>query len=1374
VNGDVVRLFHELWLGMVQPVEGLVVSVPVLLNAQCYERQPPSTHKQFLELCTARQVTEAAVAAKGSEAPRIASVPRLLSELLQLTAELWEAQADYHSEHGWAGALPDCLQYYAADGGQLIRPSLGLKKLEASGSAAMSDVSEAGRFFELLLWELPEGLLLDQQETVTGPWDYAPSAKFERLLRAAKVPIGLLTNRDVLRLIYAPAGESTGHIDFRVADMATVGGRPILDALLMLLNAHRFFGVAPELALPALLRDSRKYQADVTVTLGKQVLEALTILLRGFEAAAARDGMAQLEAALARGDDHVYHGLLTVLLRLVFVLYAEDRELLPVEHRLYSQHYSLFALFAELQADHGAYPDSMALRFGAWGRIVALCRALFVGVKSGELQVPERRGALFDPNTFAFLEGWDPEGSAPIRALKAQSEVQLPTLDDETVFSVLCKLILLDGQRLSYRALDVEQIGSVYEGLMGYHVKRVSAEAVCTRPDGVWVSADEVLAVAPAQRASWLAEQLGLSKAQAKSVAEQLHGLRSEAKVFEVLEGLAQGRSKEDRAKARAHAGQLVLQPGQERRRTSSHYTPRSLSTQVVDRALQPLLATMTPEGAAGPSSESILQLRVCDPAMGSGAFLVEACRYLGDALEAAWRREGKLGQYRDPTLAARRRVAQCCLYGVDKNPTAVELAKLSLWLVTMEKHRPFTFMDGSLRHGDSLVGLSLDQLRAFHWQPSRQLELDAQVIGLELDEAIALRQRLIELALAENGVNPDPREKEIVWRDFEDAVARLRLIADVCIGAFFAADSDKAREQERARRLALVRAWMNERDAQRSAAAERELGALQAELRKAQVPFHWMLEFPDVFWSKRPDPLDLGKTSGAAFIDAFVGNPPFMGGSQVSSRFGDAYRDWLPTLHQGAHGNADLSAHFFRRASTLLGRHGTVGLISTNTIGQGDTRSTGLQQLVEDGLVIFDAKVNMPWPGDAAVTVSVAHLAKSLPPAIIHCRLDDVHCRHINSALQAGAERTSASPLQSNESAAYLGTKIYGQGFLLTPEERADLIKKNRRNAARIFPYLGGEEVNTSPTQTFDRYVISFGTMDLDEASAWPDLLDIVREKVKPDRDKLRDNADGSDYKKRWWQYAKIRTTLYQAIAPLERCLVTSRHSKHLCFSFQPTDRILSEALYVFPLHHYTAFATLQSRIHEPWARLLSSSMKTDLRYSASDCFETFPFPHADPRAQIPAVEQAGKTLYETRAKLMVETNLGLTKTYNALKDPQNQDRTIVHLRTLHEAMDRAVLDAYGWQDLQVPPFCPRSEAEQAELKRFEAEVVDRLYALNAERAAEEERLGLGKPSKLKKQLPANTNISASKASALKPPRSTRPRKSAAKTPRKKRASIH
>ncbi|MEY4582211.1 MAG: hypothetical protein RL701_6914, partial [Pseudomonadota bacterium] len=1100
---DAEREFHELWLGMVQPIEGLVVSVPVLQNAQCYERQPPSTQHALLALCARNAKDELA------SPVRIAELPRFLDSFLGLTPDLWEVAADYHSSLPWAAPMPASVTYYAADGGQVITPSLALKKLGAGAAATDADVLQAAGRYELLLWDLPEGLPLDKAETQTGSWSYPPSAKFERLLRATKVPIGLLSNGHVLRLLYAPAGESLGYIDFRMADLATVGGRPILDALVMLLHARRFFSVGEDRALPALLRDSRKYQADVTVTLGKQVLEALTILLRGFEAAAERDGQAQLTAALERGDDHVYQGLLTVLLRLVFVLYAEDRGLLPTDRPLYAEHYSLFALFAQLQADHGAYPDSMARRFGAWGRIVALFRALFLGVKAGKLSMPERRGSLFDPNTFAFLEGWDAEGSAPVHAPEAQSEVKLPTIDDQTLFDVLSMLVLLDGQRLSYRALDVEQIGSVYEGLMGFHVKRVDADAVCMRPDGVWCAADELLAVPPAQRQAWIADTIGLDKAKAKVLAEAVKGLRSEAKVFEVLEGYALGRRKDERQRARA--GQLVVQPGRERRRTSSHYTPRSLSTQVVDRALQPLLDTMTPKGAEGPPSELILQLRVCEPAVGSGAFLVEACRYLGDALEAAWRREGTLSKHRDPTLAARRRVAQCCLYGVDINPLAVELAKLSLWLVTLEPERPFTFLDCSLRHGDSLLGLSLDQLRAFHWRPSKQLEIDAVLVGRELDEAIALRQRLIEMALSENGVNPAPREKELLGKDFEDAIERLRLVADVCVGAFFGADSEKAREQERVRRLGLVQRWLQERDVVRADALEQQLRAMAAELRQTQVPFHWMLEFPEVFWDRRPDPLDGGRKNSGAFVDAFVGNPPFSGKNGISEAHGSAYLPWLQTLHEGAHGNSDLSAHFFRRAAALLGKHGSIGLVSTNTIGQGDTRATGLQALVDAGFVIYDAVPNMPWPtGDAAVTVSLVHLAKGVVSDRVTARFAGTACSHINSSLQVGTERIDPAKLVSNENGAFVGTYVLGMGFTLTPEERAELIKRNRRNASRIFPYLGGEEVNTSPTQDFDRYVISFGTMSLEEASEWPDLLNIVREAVKPERDKLKDNADG------------------------------------------------------------------------------------------------------------------------------------------------------------------------------------------------------------------------------------------------------------------------
>ena len=199
----------------------------------------------------------------------------------------------------------------------------------------------------------------------------------------------------------------------------------------------------------------------------------------------------------------------------------------------------------------------------------------------------------------------------------------------------------------------------------------------------------------------------------------------------------------------------------------------------------------------------------------------------------------------------------------------------------------------------------------------------------------------------------------------------------------------------------------------------------------------------------------------------------------------------------------------------------------------------------------------------------------------------------------------------------------------------------------------------------------------------------------MKPERERANEaTADGAHRKKYWWQHAQPRPELYAAIAPLKRCLVTARVSKHMVFSFQPRDRVFSEQLYVFPLECATAFGVLQSRIHESWARLLSSSLEDRLRYAASDCFETFPFPKPDPRTVIPELEAIGEKLYAARARFMVETNQGLTKTYNAIKDPACEDPRILALRALHEDMDRAVLAAYGWTDIAVPPCCPITDA--------------------------------------------------------------------------------
>src|SRR5690606_16884333 len=224
----------------------------------------------------------------------------------------------------------------------------------ADAAPDSTPAGRAGARYAMLVWEVPVGLDLDKTETETGPWAYPAQAKFDRLLRECRVPIGLLSNGLELRLTYAPIDGASGFIPFRVADMLQSDGRPILDAFLMLLEAKRWFGVRPEDRLPEMLKESRQRQAEVTNELSRQVFEALEILLAGFQAAADRDGSSGAEQSalyrtLESEPEGVYAGLLTVLLRLVFLLYCEDHRLLPSDHELFSRHYSLLGLFDQLQ-----------------------------------------------------------------------------------------------------------------------------------------------------------------------------------------------------------------------------------------------------------------------------------------------------------------------------------------------------------------------------------------------------------------------------------------------------------------------------------------------------------------------------------------------------------------------------------------------------------------------------------------------------------------------------------------------------------------------------------------------------------------------------------------------------------------------------------------------------------------------------------------------------------------------------------------------------------------------------------------------------------------------------------------------------------------
>ena len=247
--------------------------------------------------------------------------------------------------------------------------------------------------------------------------------------------------------------------------MCEVGGRPILGALHTLLCAERLFSVAPQRRLPAILRESRKFQNDVSTALAEQVLEALNLLLRGFQSAHEASGGELLREVLREHPSHVYGALLSVLLRLVFILYAEERGLLPADG-VFESNYSLTGLFEELREDAARYPDTMDQRFGAWARLLTVFRLIFDGASYGTTTLPPRHGRLFDPDSISV-----PGGKALRQPASGGRTADPPRVPDGVVYGLLEKLLILDGERLSYRTLDVEQIGSVYEAMMGFELR---------------------------------------------------------------------------------------------------------------------------------------------------------------------------------------------------------------------------------------------------------------------------------------------------------------------------------------------------------------------------------------------------------------------------------------------------------------------------------------------------------------------------------------------------------------------------------------------------------------------------------------------------------------------------------------------------------------------------------------------------------------------------------------------------------------------------------------------------------------------------------------------------------------------------------------
>lgn len=1250
------------WLGYVQPV-GLVLS-PTILDR--YGLLPEE------QLRADGDIVAACLTPEG-EARALADPWSFFSRILG-----WR-------EHQLAGLpggrpLPDGLSVAVDEADTILEPHWTV-------------IDPEGRPTVLIRIEEP-GVAAGQRGALAG-WEATPHQRFERLLREneAGVRAGILLTDDQLRLIYAPKGETSGWLSFPLRALATFAGRPMLGGLKLALNAFRLHNDTPERRLPALLKQSRDAQAEVSAKLAEQVLGSLHQLLRGLYAT----DEARIARLAAQQPDHLYGGLLTVLLRLVFLLYAEDRGLIPSAtdeeaHRLYDQGYGVRALHATLTADAARYPDTMEERRGAWARLLVLFRLVHKGGGGGF--IIGRGGDLFDPTIYPFLLGQDTTGD----------RIDPAPVTDGCILGVLDKLLVLDGERLSYRTLDVEQIGSVYETVMGFTVETMRGAALAPRGGKndkvpVFVDLTELAALKGSERQKWLKDSydVKLPDKVAKAV--------TVAKTQGELEAALKPRVDERASPGGmiASAGAPLLQPTDERRRTGSHYTPRTLTEPIVRYALEPTFERLGPDA----KPEDVLALKVCDPAMGSGAFLVEACRQLAARLVKAWARwpetRPRIPDDEDEELHAKRLVAQRCLYGVDKNPRAVELAKLSLWLATLAREHEFTFLDHALKCGDSLVGLDAKQIAAMHWDTSKP--------GLPLFRKF-VADRVAEATRARSDIQcaPDDTRRFILeqkHRALEKEIDLVRIPGDAVLSAFFAEVKAKAREKRRA----TVESWMGGI----GSAKWDELKAAAASLRTGEHPvrpFHWTIEFPEVFGRENPG------------FDAIIGNPPFLGGTRIATEVSKHYVEFLKTRYEGAGDRTDLIAYFFRRSFMLLRSGASFGLIASNTIAQGDTRKSGLAWIIKEGGTIYRAIRRYKWIGDAAVIVGVIHVCKG---SRSNRWLNGDKCERITSFLFSTGVDDDPLRLSANEKGAHEGMVPYGDGFMLAAGRFRDVDEVSEF----VLPFARGKHVNSNPTAQLTDVVAYFRDLPIAAIpiAARP-LLEAVEELVRPDRAKRSPEVAQAP----WWLFWRPRMQLWNLIKDQPAILLRTRVSPHHSIIRYPMPLVPDTSLVVFPDFSNARFAVLQSRPHEVWARFFASSLKDDLRYTPSDCFETFPFPEDLPTS--PSLETLGQAYHDNRAALMVARNEGMTRIYNRLHDADERAEDIVRLRELHADMDRAVLRAYGWNDLAdraEPIFLDETNeddhAYQGRLfwpSAFRDEVLAHLLALNAERARAERAAGI------------------------------------------------
>jgi hypothetical protein len=401
---------------------------------------------------------------------------------------------------------------------------------------------------------------------------------------------------------------------------------------------------------------------------------------------------------------------------------------------------------------------------------------------------------------------------------------------------------------------------------------------------------------------------------------------------------------------------------------------------------------------------------------------------------------------------------------------------------------------------------------------------------------------------------------------------------------------------------------------------------------------------------------------------DAVIGNPPFHGDRNLRKVVGDEYIDWLKD--EFGVGVKDHCVYFFIKTHRNLKSGQRAGLVATNSIAKTKNRDASLVLITSSGGVITDAISSKGWSGAAAVDVSIVCWQKEPIDADAFI-LDGVPVSGITPSLTEGSIHREAKKLKGNKAVCFQGFLPNGMGFVLEEEEKNSLLARTDANYSDvIYRFMNGDDLVGTTNQEPTRWIIDFGTRSLEDSAKYPAALQIVRERVKPLRDKVSRKAQ----RERWWQFAETRPGIMQALPQINRVALVGLTAKRLLLVWGETSWRPSHACGVYTFDDDYSFGVCQSAVHETWAWGTSSSFRTFLRYTPSIAFETFPFPHPTEN-QRKRISAASKGVVELRQTACSSLGAGLTKVYNLM-----DDGGFVELKAAHRELDLAVIDAYGW----------------------------------------------------------------------------------------------